>query len=69
MSVPLGSGAAQQRHSATKCSAGGVASGGERYEGQIVAERFRKWEANRGASGTVAAIYLLPFQNYAGLLR
>ena len=67
MSVSLGSGAAQQRHSATKFSAGDVVSGVERHEGQIVAERLRKWEANRGGSDTVAAIYLLPFQNYAGL--
>ena len=42
MSVPLGSGAARRRHSANKCSAGGVASGGERRDGQIVAGRLRK---------------------------
>lgn len=43
MRVSLVSGTAQQPCSATKCSAGGVVGGGERYEGQIVAERFRKW--------------------------
>ena len=67
MKVPLGSGAAQRRHSATKCSAGDVASGVERHEGQIVAERFRKRGASLLHCGSFAATYSVPFQNYAGL--
>ena len=68
MERTLVSGTAQQRHSATKCSAGGVVGRGERYEGQIVAERFRKWGLF-AHNGLVDTTHIAPFQNYAYLLR
>ena len=48
---------------------GTLQAGAGAEEGTLLRKGYGNGRQNRGGSGTVAAIYLLPFQNYAGLLR